>query len=219
MSIDRLLLDAAMQAVAVAVGIYGYRFLNSFGKLLWWQVFISLINYIIRTAITPQEWIGAQFNFYMILEPTLLLMAAHYYGLRWHKYLLYALIVLSWGAVLLQVGVIGVQKFANYASAFQCVIFVCVYVTLMYQSIINIKSQKDALLTLLISLGITLFFACYIPYVTMIHYLQDSNPLLNTRLFEILVINIFSNLRYLLLAIGLLMMIGINRKEKQLHFA
>jgi len=212
MLIDRLIYNVALQVAVLLIGIYGYRCLPFFGKMLWLQVLISLTNYLLANYIWT-DWNIALYNLYSMIEASLLLYAAYCFFGKTKKTLFLSLGGVVLMLFFLQVVTVSIKEFANYAYAIYSLIIAAMYLYIFYQTITTNGNRADAKAVRLISFGIVLFFACNTPYMGMMNYLNRAYPSLSTDLFHFITL-VLSNIRYLLLAIGLLLMIRVRLIQK-----
>lgn len=212
MSAILIIAESAFYFIALLAGIYAYRYLPPFFRLILLQVGLNCANYTLTYAITiynrhmgthageNNHWL---FNIYLILECTLLLAASCYLLQRWlRRYLIagYGIFLLVF---LYQVATAGFRSFAFYAACVEGILVVVAYLPILYLRFTMPGTiwYKDAYSWT--APGMVLYFACFIPYISMFGFLQRHSPVLFVRLYTIILV--LENLRYLFTAIGFLL--------------
>jgi hypothetical protein len=113
----------------------------------------------------------------------------------------------------IQVGNQGFEIYLNYADVAACIAITLVFSIVLYtfgqQTRISfwVSPEKWA------CLGILLYFACSVPYVSMMHYLEMKSPEVNTFLYY-LISGVLANVRYLLLALAYWMIYRNAKKQR-----
>ena len=141
-------------------------------------------------------------NIHMIIETGLLLTAAWFVlpemlrtGLTIGAFSLFLLVFV------LQGNGQGFGSYLNYADVTACIGITLVFSVVLY----NFGQQKNTAFwrspEKWACLGILVYFACSVPYVSMMHYLETENPKVNTFLYY-LISGVLANVRYFLLALA-----------------
>lgn len=204
-----LLTEIACISLALFFGMLVFRKLDRFFRILLLQVAVWGLFYTGSHAITlyqqahhlpiDNQWL---MNIHMIFETGLLLTAAWFVLPEMLRTVLpigaFSLFLLAFG---IQVGSQGFGTYLNYADVTACIVITLVFSILLYtfgqRTGIPFwySPEKWA------CMGILLYFACSVPYVSMMHYLETKNPEVNTFLYY-LISGVLANARYLLLALA-----------------
>lgn len=192
-------------SLAVLFGILAYSHLGSFLRLLVLQVIIWSFFYTGSYLITwYQVWnnkpIDNQWfmNIHMLVETGLLLIASRFAlpkTLRtWIPVGAFSLFL---SVLLFQVWKQGFGVYLNYADVTACILLTWVFSLVLYR----FGRQENTAAEKWACLGILLYVACSVPYVSLMHYLQHKNPAVNTFLYY-LISGVLANIRYLTLALA-----------------
>lgn len=208
---DMLTLFTEISCLFLALfgGVVVFRRLDRFFRILLLQVFVWSLFYLISHLVTKyqqahllpmdNQWL---MNIHMILETGLLLAAAWFVlpkmlrtGLTIGAFSLFLIVFM------IQVGSQGFRIYLNYAD-----VTACIGITVVFSIVLNVFGQRTNT-PFWVSpekwacLGILLYFACSVPYVSMMGYLERNNPKVNTFLYY-LISGVLANVRYLLLALA-----------------
>lgn len=204
---DMLILFTEISCISLAIlfGILAYRYLGIFMRLLVLQVVVWSFFYAGSYIITwYQEWHNKPIdnqgfmNIHLLVETGLLLVASRFALPKTLRTWIPA------GAFLLFLSVfffqgwkLGFGVYLNYADVTACLLVTLVYSFVLYQfgQQVNRTAEKWA------CLGILLYFACSVPYVSLMHYLEHKTPEINTFLYY-LISGVLANIRYLTLALA-----------------
>lgn len=218
-----LTLFAEISCISIAIfsGILAFRNTDRFFKTLLLQVTVWGVFYGLSHVITLQQqaqglpidnrWL---MNVSMILETGLLLAAAWFVLPKVFR------TPLTVGAFLLFLGVAALQSwkhgfgtYLNYADTTACLVNTVVYTAVLY----TFGQRTDKRLwhspEKWACLGILLYYACSVPYLSMMHYLEVNAPKVNTFLYY-LISNVLADVRYLLLAVAFLMIYRSAAKQR-----
>jgi len=197
---------------ALCSGMLAFRYMDRFFRVLLLQVAVWSVFYAIAHLITlyqqvqhrpiDNQWL---LNIHLILETGLLLVAARFAlpGPRGK--------VLTGGAFGIFLVVLGLQSFRqgfgiylHYADVSACLILTTVFSGVLFT--VGQRSSKGYrnVPEKWACLGILIYFACSVPYVSMMHYLEVKNPAVNSFLYH-LISDLLANFRYLLLAFAFLL--------------
>lgn len=200
-------------SLAILTGILAFRNMNNFFRILFLQVVIWSLFYAGSHAITlyqqainqpiDNQWL---LNIHLILETGLLLMAAWFVLSKTFRNFIIM------GGFLFFLTVLGIQGwkqgfdvYLNLADVAACIVITLVFSMVLYtfgqqgHKRLWKSPEKWA------CLGILMYFACSVPYVSMMGYLQTENPEVNTFLYY-LISGVLANIRYLLLALAFWML-------------
>lgn len=201
-------MDYMSLSVAALLGICTYRHLPVFLRVLFWQlVFYIAIHILAGAVISYQRSQGLPannhfvYNIGMLAECCFLFAAACVY---FSSFRAVSATIIGF-LVFLAVYVVESRKkgfvtFANYAYATECICVVIVYTAILFDQFQLHHVHWHRSPVVLSTLGILVYFICNVPYLTLIEYFQQKNPLLNAMLFEM--VRVFSHIRYILLALA-----------------
>lgn len=204
-----LFTEISCLSLAVFFGVLAFSRMNRFFRVLFLQVVIWSLFYSGSYIITrwqqanhlpiDNQWL---MNLHLILETGLLLAAA---WLVLPEMLRSALTFGAFSLFLLVFGIqamnLGIGTYLNYADVAECLVITLVFSVVLYHSGQQTRipfwysPEKWA------CLGILIYFACSVPYVSMMNYLEHTNPKVNTFLYY-LISGVLANIRYLLLALA-----------------
>lgn len=200
-------------SLAILTGILAFRHMNSFFKILFLQVTSWSLFYAGSHVITlyqqsmnqpiDNRWL---MNIHLIIETGLLLTAAWFVLPKAFR------TFISIGAFVSFLAAFGIQSwnqgfdvYLNYADATACIVITLVFYMVFYtfwkQTRVRLWKSPEKWACL----GILMYFACSVPYVCMMDYLQRKSPAANTFLYY-LISGVLANTRYLLLALAFWML-------------
>jgi hypothetical protein len=202
--------DAAL-LLAVAIGLYRYRSLDQFHRLMLLLAVIAIIidwsaNRVLAYQVSiglPVDQMNNQwvYNIYIAIEPVLLLWAARMHFDKPIQQTRLSIGILVFLVIYLSEIIIGrYDQLANISYLVGAVIVVPVY-----QVILFIKMRQSAmplweLPEFWLCSGISIYFACNSPYIGLMHHLSAD---LSNQLFYITAI--LAIVRYLFLCISMLL--------------
>lgn len=93
--------------------------------------------------------------------------------------------------------------FAYRSAMLEGLILTAIYILVLYNVLQKRIEKENALAAGLASLGMVLYFACTIPYLSILYYFQKTNPLVNKELFRYIIV-FLALLRYFLIAASFL---------------
>lgn len=212
---DMLTLFAEILCLSLAIltGILAFRHMNNFFRILFLQVVIWSLFYAGSHAITlyqqainqpiDNQWL---LNIHLILETGLLLTAAWFVLSK----VLRNFIIM--GGFLFFLTVLGIQGWKQGFDVYLNLadVAACIAITLVFSMVLYTFGQQGSKHLWKspekwACLGILMYFACSVPYVSMMGYLQTENPEVNTFLYY-LISGALANIRYLLLALAFWML-------------
>jgi hypothetical protein len=208
---DMLTLFTEISCISLAVffGILAFWKLDRFFQVLLLQVVVWSAFYTFSHVITSyqkvhqlpidNQWL---MNVHLIIETGLLLTAAWFVLPKMLRTVLpigaFSFFLIVFG---IQVGNQGFEDYLNYADVAECIV-----ITLVFSIVLFTFGQRGnvsfwASPEKWACLGILLYFACSVPYVSMMGYLERKNPEINTFLYY-LISGVLANIRYFLLALA-----------------
>lgn len=198
--------------VALFAGLLVFKHLNFLWRLLWLQAFLYFIVIITSYAVTlyqrdhhipyNNQWV---YNISMLIENTLLFfVASKYLEKRIHKMALLLMILPFYLVFCCQFYMNSFLTFANYAYAVSGISVSMLYSIVLYFYFTNKNVRVFRSPEIYMSIGLVLYFACSVPYISLFAYLQKYFPHLTIFLFDY-IIDFLSNLRYVLLALAFLL--------------
>jgi hypothetical protein len=212
-----MLLDIIVESfgmiLATCIGVICYKKMNMFYRLLFIQLISWLILYILSYGVTEyqkhkhlsenNQWV---FNIQLFCETTLLCFAANcYFEKRFAK----RLVMLSWMLFLFfffgRLASNGFFEFNVISYSAESILMLAIYTLILFQCFyetftIEVKSPE-----VWASIGLVLYFGCNLPYFSLFNYL-NSHYLNMSETLHRHITDVFSNIRYILLAIGFLVL-------------
>jgi hypothetical protein len=189
----QVLIELSTALLAALAGALYFRRLSKLYRLLWCQVLIYLVVDLIGTTIRIDN--SFLYNWYIPVEGLFLIWAAATYFKsppRVNVFWLLFLLLLS----VFVFDLFTVTGFVYHAAITEGAIVTGVYLAVIYNYFVYREGQQRGIV--LAATGLTLYFACTIPYLSVIFYFQRVNPELNTELFRMTVLTL-GMVRYLLL--------------------
>lgn len=204
-------------SLALFFGWITWRRLDKFFRILVLQVSLWSLVYTVGHLITlnqqhhnqpiDNQWL---MNIHMIFETGLLLLAARFVNRETKNGLLIQLGTLAFVIVYaIQVIYNGFQNYLHYADLTECVVITLVYTPILFTAPIGKKGRPLRI----VCVALLLYFACSIPYVSLMNYLQVHSPKLNSMLYHV-ISDVLANLRYLLIALAFVSHYRNNRNER-----
>lgn len=197
------LIELLIEFCSLIIGVYCLNRLNDFFKVIVLQIIIAFgvefIGRILFSLNIRNVWL---FNLYEIVEAGLLLFAAKKIVNFDNRFLYLLLIpIFFW---FYSVFKNGFNYFTSVAYVSFSIAILIVYLNLLFKSVLTYRGDLVKLPTLWLAIGVILFFGCNIPYLSMLNYLCNNfNQEVNNTLH--LILKTFCNLRYILMAISLIM--------------
>lgn len=200
LSLQRILMDLSPMFIAILIGILVYKRLPVFYRILFFQVLSFIAIDIYATTIKNNNaWL---YNIEMIIEISLIFLAAYsYFNKVLSKRILIILFSLFLCILFINFYFYPSNMLSNYAYITGGILITGIYLTILFS---HFYIRKDDYLTapLVISgLGIVLYFAGTIPYLSMMYSLQKKDAHFNQSLFQTIVVAL-AFIRYLFLAIA-----------------
>jgi hypothetical protein len=195
------LLSLSSAVLAFCTGLIAYKRLKNFYRLLFFQVLTYLMLDCISIPFIPHNsWV---INILIPSETALLFAAAYtYFGTTKSKYILLLLYTLFLVIYLCDILFFtGINNFAYHASITEGVLATGIFITVLYFQLDQGMNLIDSWPVTLICLGMVVYFAGSIPYLSTLFYFQKMDPVLNLKLFKNIV-ELLAHLRYVCLAVG-----------------
>ncbi len=189
--------------IALISGIFTYRYLNSFLKILFFQ----LVSYsVLYSMIHIGQYIGFIYytqwiyNLEMPIEFGFLCWAGYeYFKLSKERFLIWIGYLFFLLVFIIETMLRGLNALSNFSYIVGSVVVASIFLVILYSSImkdsINWKQKPE----IWVGLGLILYFVGIIPYLSLLHYLQETHPRINLYLYRFITIGL-CNIRYLLLA-------------------
>lgn len=145
-------------------------------------------------------------NIHLLLETGILLWAAAFYLQRKaERMLLVAAYVGFLTVVGISIWTTGPYVYFNDADVTECLIMTIVYTYVLYRLIWGSRERtRTEKAAMIVCIGLLVYFACSVPLIALLHYMQQHDPETGSYLFT-LIIDVTANLRYLLVAVAFLM--------------
>jgi hypothetical protein len=200
-AIVNTLISLSSAIVALWIGFFAYKKLSIFYQLLFFQVLVYVILDCISVPFMPHNsWI---INLLVPVETALLFTAAHsYFNTSKSKYVLLGIYILFFAVYLLDIGCLtGVNNFAFHASIAEGVLATGIFISVLYFQLDQGMNAFNSWPITFICLGMVLYFAGSIPYLSTLFYFNRKDPVLNLKLFHN-IIGLLAHVRYIGLALG-----------------
>jgi hypothetical protein len=204
MSVQQMMTESVCLIFAFIMGILSYSRMNIFFRTLFYQLTLWLLFYLSTyVLITYQKQHGINpndlllINLSVFLEGTLLIVSGYLrLSAGWYRYATIAVYILYASVFLFEALTKGLWTFENYSF-----ILLCIIITILFSKILFDNSGKIFSNPFFWScLGLVLYFACLVPYMSMVNYLNINYPDLSEFLFHVIT-DVLANVRYLFLAI------------------
>lgn len=214
-----LIVEIVCIALAVITGLMAVRYMNRFLLLLFiqvvvWSIFYSCAHWITWSQSQAQNSWNTQWliNIHLLFETGLLLAAARMILregiLRFFPFII-ALVFLA--VYILQAVMLGYGKYLHYADLASCIGLSIVFTIVLFR----IPSGSDWLPMRVACIALLVYFGCSVPFVSMMDYLQQHAPKVNSLLYHI-ISDVVANLRYGLTAFAFILTYR-SKEIKQLH--
>jgi hypothetical protein len=195
--------------LATAIGVYHYRYLNRFFKLILLQATAAILSYFAAYAVVHYQisngllpnnhWV---YNMYIFLEIALLLWAGLVFFERsLQRRMLLTSMCLFIGIYSLEITIDGFWQLANISLVSGGVMIVIVYQAILFTKMRASNVPLWLLPEFWLCTGVSMYFACNVPFIGLMPQLLEYNPDLVDQLFYIT--EILAITRYLFLCISL----------------
>ncbi|MCW3103305.1 MAG: hypothetical protein JWO09_1745 [Bacteroidetes bacterium] len=201
--------EALSLSIALSAGIYAFRYMNRFTRILFYQLITWICFYLGSYALTTYQensniepndhWL---LNIHLLLEALWLTVAAYNYSnAKTRK----SLALILYGVFLIvftiQVSVSGFSCFANLGMAAAGLMITILYLFILYDAFRSKAGLWYTSPEIWACIGLVIYFACNVPYFSLFTYLNDHYPILSGRLFSVIT-DVLANIRYFFLAIA-----------------
>jgi len=188
---------------ALLMGIYHYRYLGVFRKIILLQV---LLSFCTETAGHIISLWGATnnsiYNYYILLDFGLMCLAAFLMLKKKNRRRLLGITALAYFAVWLTLLLTrDAYYFLSWAYFIQSIILTILYLYLMLLLYLRKETQDSELPNIFIYSGTIIFYGCCVPYFGLFYILQLSHPGIDRELYDI-ILPTLSVIRYSLVAAG-----------------
>lgn len=208
LSMISLIAEIGCFSLAIVCGFLAFRYLNNFLKLLFLQVMIWGLIYGLGYWITSIQYSNNEFvdnqwliNIHLLFETGLLLLAARLILREGVVKFFPSIIALAFLAVyLIQAITVGFGKYLHYADLASCIGLSIVFTVILFR----IPAGSDWFPMRVACIALLLYFGCSVPFVSMMNYLQEHAPKVNSLLYHI-ISDVVANLRYGLTAFAFIM--------------
>lgn len=199
--ISQILMDLSTTILAILIGILAYRKLPAFYRVLFFQALAYLI--IDSYAVTHRNN-GQAYNIGIIFEVSLVFLAsAFYFKTKNSRFLLLGLFLIF--LLLFVFDIYSFPKqFAYRAYITGGITITGIYLTILFFHFLGKKDNYHTSSLVLTCVGIVMYFACMVPYLSMMNNLQQQNAESNKELFKLIIVTL-GLLRYFLIALAFLM--------------
>jgi len=195
--------------LSFCVGLYAFRYLSLFYRIVFLQVCLALLCFVAAHAIVayqqanhlPQNnhWM---YNIYIFLEGGMLISASMlFFQERSAKKIILAGLALFVLTFFFQMMRDGIWLFANNALIIEGVIIVLIYLVVLYRAVQDAAFHWKSSPELWLCLALALYFGCNVPFMGMLHYLYAHYPEATKMLFYVIT-DVLGSVRYLLFAIS-----------------
>ncbi len=198
-----IIMDLSTTIIAVGIGAIVFKKLDSFYRLLFWQVAVYLLLDPLAIFVAHCHLYNAWvYDLQILVEMVLLLSAAQvYFNSTQSKPVL--LILFCCFLILFGVDVFyltGNVKLAYHAAVWEDIVLSCICISILYFQLRKVNTYSSVAMVMA-SIGMIIYFACSIPYICIMYYLDQKDHPLAQELFQDIVV-VLADLRYFLIAIA-----------------
>jgi hypothetical protein len=208
----QFLYEATSLALALATGIFAYPFMNRFMRMLFFQLIVWIFFYLSGYAVTYYQethhiqknntWV---YNIAVPVEFLILTIAVSVFSKdKMSKYLVLSSYVIFLASIYLQMSFYKSGHFANYAMVSGSIIMTVLFVWIIYIKFTSDLPFRIYRPEVFACLGLIIYFACNVPYISIMPFLNENSPEESKSLFNNIIDNL-ANFRYLLLSIAFLL--------------
>lgn len=205
----QILMDLSTTVLAILIGILAYRKLPVFYRILFFQALAYLLIDCYAATYRNNE---QAFNLEITIEISLVFLASSIY----FKTKTSRLIISGLFLIFLLLFIFDIYSFpnrvANHAYIIAGIFITGIYLAILFYHFLGKKDNYHTSALVLTCLGTAIYFACMVPYMSMLYKLQDENAKSNQELFQLIVITL-GHVRYFLVALAFL----IHWKPAQFH--
>lgn len=206
--------DLFCVCLALACGIFSFKYLSTAYRILFIQVVIYLVTYILGWVFEKHN--NLIYNMGTFFEITLLLLSVRaYIGRCWISYVLLFLYSCYATIYIFQLKE-NASLFANYSYVTGGIAVFIGYLFVLYKSLTSTISIHKKVSGVCVSLGLLIYFGCNVPNFSMIRYLNDHKTNLGMLIFNALN-DSSANIRYFLMAYAFWCLRKTSHKLVSLH--
>lgn len=195
--------------ISFVLGVFVFRYMSPFFRLIFFQLSVWMVFYFFSYLITGyQKANGLEMNnqwfmnIHIYIESTLLHCAAFFaFTSKTIKRLSLLSFTLFTAIYVTQIYFNGFSLFLNYADVAEGICITFLYMLLLYNFFMHRNEHWWMVPEIILCIGILLYFACSVPYIAMLHYLQTHYPEENNILFRF-INDVLANVRYLFVGIS-----------------
>jgi hypothetical protein len=211
-----LIAEITCLSLAFIAGCFTWKRLSPFFKVLFLQVVVWIVVYTCGNIITYQQQLINQpidnqwlMNIHLVLETGLLLWAARFMYAKTNGRWFLVLGAIGFTVVYIsQVALNGFLHYLHYADLTECIVITLVFAPVLFNS----PAGKTGLPLRIACVALLIYFACSVPYVSLMNDLQQHSPKLNSLLYH-LISDILANVRYALVALAFVVQYRNNNNE------
>jgi hypothetical protein len=201
--------ETASLLFALILGLRAYTYFSKFYYIVFYQLVTWILFYLLSYAVTYYQsthglkqnnlWV---INLGFFVEITLLILSIRVY---FDNKVLNFLLGISWGvfftSFLIETSHQSIHVFANKTYIIGGFLIISLFSYMLYKIFSSENSNPFYNSKLWVCAGLVLFYACNIPYLSVINYLNINYPNLSSLLFKFIT-DILANLRYLFLGVS-----------------
>jgi hypothetical protein len=218
----QILYEATSLALALITGIFAYLYMNKSMRMLFFQLIFWILVYMLGYVITNyqktnnmpmnNQWL---FNLYIPIEFLMLTIAVYYFiSDKLIRYFISASYVVFLLLVAYQISSSGSEKFIHYSMAIGGIIMTSLFILILYKKFSSDPESWKYSPEVWSSLGLIIYFACNVPFISSLSYLNEKSPETSKTLFHYVTDNL-AIIRYGMLAIAFLLV----RKNKSTRYS
>lgn len=208
MDLTNFIRDTGTQILALSVGLFFYKRLNLFAKLLLLQVGISLVNFGLAKVISHYDGDSNNqitYSFYVLIESLIVFFAAYVYEPRLRNRKFFGLgLFLILASYLIQFLISGFHKLPIYAFLTSSIFISAIHLYVLYEVVTNKEDHAFAKAIIVLNLGVIVSFVCMAPYMAVFNYLNANDIKISIQLYNWVLLSC-SNFRYLSYLIGFIL--------------
>jgi len=209
LDIQRVILDLFTPALAVGIGLFYFKRLNRFNKLLFFQ---TLIYLVVDGVVVMQQDNESVYNILITIEMGLILLAVgSLFDSKKMRNILQGSYLMFLTVLMVDIILRGFFVFVRDASIVQGLLLTFILLYVLYTEFMGEKRWS----IIFACIGMVLYFACYVPCLSIMFYLQELNPELNQKLFQYLVV-LPQVIRYFFVAGAFAWQVYEERKQKEI---
>lgn len=204
----QILIKSLSPAIAIVIGLYSYKYMDRFFRLLFWQVLFYLFLFSMSYVVTNyqiahqmkenNQWL---FNISLFFETILLTLALFKCLNKKSKILELTTLGLLMIFFLIQMALNGFYNYNKYGDIVECIFLTVLILNILYDLLNNSQHNNGSKPIIWALIGLLFYFACSIPYISLMDFLELNHPKLNTFLAR-LINGFLANIRYLCLAVS-----------------